>query len=393
MVQVLDPRLHQAVGRVAVGLRDGRSVEHGPHLGPLAQDVVEHLVADDLSLRLRDERGDEPLPLLVGHTHPCELVRELDERRGLLPRAGDHALCLLDPGEHVLGVSEREVPTRAPRLGLSEADRVPADRPDAGAPGLQGAGPVVGPQHHHVRVDGRVVAVDRPRLVHPGGQVADRAGLHRASGPVVEPRAGAERLEQLVADDVLDDLVAAPGDVQDDAGVRSRERLPALDLRERDFGQPVVTRRTLLPQVDVGLLYPEGVSRRIDPGHARLWRCVEHQYVRSAAQVPRRFAHRVHLVVFGHLVCHRLPPRCLAGGRTRAPASPLEGVLELNCSVDGIDGRRRRCSQRALTACSSRRRQTPASRCSSGSPCSVDSSCLRPFATTSVRLRAPAPLR
>src|SRR6266508_3727603 len=50
---------------------------------------------------------------------------------------------------------------------------------------------------------------------------------------VFQPRTVAQRLEQLVADDVLHDLVAAAGDVQDVAGVRADERLPAVHFRER----------------------------------------------------------------------------------------------------------------------------------------------------------------
>src|SRR4029450_14150893 len=89
------------------------------------------------------------------------------------------------------------------------------------------------------------------------------------------------------------------------------------------FGLLAIMRRLLLPQVDVALLDRGGVPRRIDPGHARLWRCVEHQHVRSAPQVPRRFAHRVHLVVFGHLVWHWVASS-LFGGRPRTLVSPLE---------------------------------------------------------------------
>jgi hypothetical protein len=39
---------------------------------------------DHLCLGLGDEGGDEPLPLLVGDGHAAELVRELDERGGVV---------------------------------------------------------------------------------------------------------------------------------------------------------------------------------------------------------------------------------------------------------------------------------------------------------------------
>src|SRR6266508_193308 len=109
-----------------------------------------------------------------------------------------------------------------------------------------------------------VVACDQLRLVHPDGQVADGTALHGASRPVVQLGALAQGLEQLVADDVLNDLVASPGDVQDVARIRASERLPTAHLRERGDRLSGLVRRVLLPQVHVALLDREPVSRVVD---------------------------------------------------------------------------------------------------------------------------------